>query len=227
LIGALAWPVFCLILLGVLFTPIRSFVGTLERFSLKTAGIQLEAEIAKDRVASALTEASRIKQSREGTAGSNGTGSSVERVVHKVVSPGAMRGLAGALILWVDDHPNNNVLERRALEALGVRFTNVTSNETARDVLKYSPSYNAIISDLSRDGDGCSNLTKPEECGKCKAFELLHWMTKAGTAHPPIIFYTSQDKALVCKSYAIEKGAFGLTGEPAQLLELVSRSTPP
>jgi DNA-binding response OmpR family regulator len=50
-------------------------------------------------------------------------------------------------------------------------------------------------------------------------------MAAKGVRHPPVIFYTSQDKVM-CRAYAMSLGAFGLIGEPAQLLELVTRAVP-
>jgi CheY-like chemotaxis protein len=194
-----------------------------EKLNLEAHGIKLNAEV-KQHVASALLGAYDQKEAREGPSAPRGTEAGIEKVVAKVASSESVQRLKGALLLWVDDHPENNVLERRALEALGVRFTNVTSNTTAQDVLTFSR-YDAVISDLSRDGDGCDKLTSPGECEKCQALRLLAWMKANPQPNQPgIIFYTSQDKAKICKAPVLQKGAFGLTGEPGELLDLVTRA---
>jgi len=52
-------------------------------------------------------------------------------------------------VLWVDDRPNNNIYERHAFEALGIRFTLALSTNEALDVLKNNR-FAAIISDMGR-----------------------------------------------------------------------------
>jgi CheY-like chemotaxis protein len=53
-----------------------------------------------------------------------------------VVNDAALdKGLAGKSILWVDDRPANNIYERQAMEALGIRFTISTSTEEALQML--------------------------------------------------------------------------------------------
>jgi len=42
-----------------------------------------------------------------------------------------VRQLNDVRLLWVDDRPENNVFERRALEALGIRITLSTTTEDA------------------------------------------------------------------------------------------------
>ncbi len=52
-------------------------------------------------------------------------------------------------ILWVDDRPDNNVYERRAFEAVGLRFTLATSTNDAIKALA-DQKFAAIISDMGR-----------------------------------------------------------------------------
>ena len=52
-------------------------------------------------------------------------------------------------ILWVDDHPENNIYERQAFEAMGLRFTLAESTNEAFEELDRSK-YAAIISDMER-----------------------------------------------------------------------------
>jgi CheY-like chemotaxis protein len=52
-------------------------------------------------------------------------------------------------LLWVDDRPENNANERRAFEAIGLRFTLALSTD---DALKYlgSTRFAAVLSDMGR-----------------------------------------------------------------------------
>ena len=64
----------------------------------------------------------------------------------------AVDGIANSSILWVDDRPENNVYERQALEALGIRFTISTSTEDALVKLRQR-TFDVIISDMGRPPD--------------------------------------------------------------------------
>lgn len=50
-------------------------------------------------------------------------------------------------VLWVDDRPNNNIYERRAFEAVGIRFTLAVSTADALQRLS-NEQFDAIISDI-------------------------------------------------------------------------------
>ena len=80
-------------------------------------------------------------------------------------------------VLWVDDHPSNNIHEMKALSALGFSFTKALSNQEAVAALK-SQHFDLIISDIGRDS-GESGLDILRE-----ARELV-----ADTA---VIFYVSK-----------------------------------
>jgi len=68
-----------------------------------------------------LTVAKQTKgQDRTGTEGLE-----IENLVRSVESAVALvqEGPAKPEVLWVDDRPNNNVYERKAMEAVGIHFT--------------------------------------------------------------------------------------------------------
>lgn len=129
-------------------------------------GVSLSVQ-AKEKAVSALADAYDKKQVREGSAaGSAGppTPASIQKTVDKIVTDQVARRLKSAAIL-----------ERGALEALGAHFTNVTSSETAKDVLRYSR-YNLVISDMSRADDRCATVASAGECAKCEPYRLLEWI---------------------------------------------------
>lgn len=56
-------------------------------------------------------------------------------------------------VLWVDDHPENNLHERQALETMGIVFSLALSTQEALELLKTNR-FSAIISDVRRkEGD--------------------------------------------------------------------------
>ncbi len=118
------------------------------------------------------------------------------------------RKLSEANILWVDDRPDNNVYERRALETLGIRFTLSLSTDDALDKLRHHPVfYQAIISDMGRPPDPQAGYT------------LLNCLQDEGF-HIPFIIYAGSNSS-EHKQMAKEKGAFGSTNNPQELFQMV------
>jgi CheY-like chemotaxis protein len=105
------------------------------------------------------------------------------------------RFLSGAEVLWVDDHPENNIPLRQVLTRYGVRVTSAASTAEALDRVK-KQDFDAIISDISRDdpkdSDGLAFLEKLRELG-------------GSLQNVPVIFYVSQKYAnAIPGSFAIE-----------------------
>lgn len=62
-------------------------------------------------------------------------------------------------VLWVDDHPENNLEERRFLEAQRIAVYTVTSTEDALKLLEmYRGRYGAVISDMGRGEESLAGL---------------------------------------------------------------------
>lgn len=112
-------------------------------------------------------------------------------------------------VLWVDDRPSNNIYERRTLEGLGIQFTISTSTDDALGKLMRHR-YDAIISDMGRPPDNQAGYTLLAEIRRLR-IEI------------PFIIYASSDRP-EHKAEAQERGAFGSTGTPFILFDLVKRS---
>lgn len=115
----------------------------------------------------------------------------------------ARTALEGARVLWVDDHPENNVWERRLLGAFGVDITTAESTRSALALVSAS-TFDLIFSDIDR-GDA------PDE----GVHRLPDIRREAPTT--PVIFYVGQVK----QSSGPPSGAFGITDDPGELLHLV------
>jgi CheY-like chemotaxis protein len=111
--------------------------------------------------------------------------------------------LEGARVLWIDDHPGNNLYERTALAAVGVTVDlAVSTGEAIHIASALSP--DVVISDIARDGDpvgGLAGLTTLRQRGL--------------TA--PFVFYTGK----VDPTKATPPGAFAITERPDSLLHYV------
>lgn len=110
-------------------------------------------------------------------------------------------------VLWVDDLPSNNVFERRTLERRGIRFAISTSTDDALGKLLRN-NYDAIISNMGRPPDSRAGYTL---LGEVKRLDI----------NIPFIIYSSSD-APEHKAEARARGAFGATGTPGILFNLVT-----
>jgi CheY-like chemotaxis protein len=105
-------------------------------------------------------------------------------------------------ILWLDDHPENNLNERRMFRQLNAEIDIAKSTEEALEILK-SSHYDLVISDMARGNEATAGLEFLEE------FRKRNKMT-------PVIFYVGV--------YEPGKGvpgqSFGITNRPDELLHL-------
>jgi CheY-like chemotaxis protein len=113
-------------------------------------------------------------------------------------------------ILWVDDRPENNTLERHALESLGLRFVLSTSTEDALERVK-TAAFDAIISDMGRPPDPRAGYT------------LLNRLRAAQHEVPFIIYAGSRAPQHVAE--AKRHGALGATDSPQELFDMVLAAT--
>ncbi|MCA1432802.1 TIR domain-containing protein [Bradyrhizobium sp. BRP20] len=112
-------------------------------------------------------------------------------------------------ILWVDDRPDNNVYERRALEAYNVEFELAESTGEALAKLK-NTQFDAIISDMGRPPDAQAGYT------------LLNSLRKSGNLTPFFIYAGSNSPEH--RRLALSKGAQGSTNRANILINDVLNS---
>jgi CheY-like chemotaxis protein len=114
--------------------------------------------------------------------------------------------LQDSRILWVDDRPSNNILQRNFLQSLGISVDCAQDNKTAYELLQLQElnetPYDLVISDYSRDNE-------PEESG----FKLLENM-REGHFKQQIIYFVGKDRTK-------PKNAFQLTTSSGDLLNFV------
>ena len=55
-------------------------------------------------------------------------------------------------MLWVDDRPGNNVIERQSMDPYNIQFELATTTDEALNKLR-GQRFDAIISDMGRPGD--------------------------------------------------------------------------
>lgn len=210
LVQALSWPLVVLFLLIYFGNPLKKFLSNIGEFTLKAGATGLEATAKRQQIeAAALLGAASVKptESLRGPRTSDVEKTrEIADVVSRNVRPQRIRRLSEASLLWVDDIPDNNRYERKALEALGLRFTISTSTDEALEKLRMKK-YDAIISDMGRPPDMQAGYT------------LLKATRDQGDT-TPFIIYASSDLP-EHKAEARRRGAFGNTNDPQELFELV------
>jgi CheY-like chemotaxis protein len=111
--------------------------------------------------------------------------------------------LEGARVMWVDDHPSNNLYERTALAAVGVSVDLALSTSEALHVAS-ALRPDVVISDIDRDGNPVAGL------------EGLGALRKRGLS-APFVFYTGK----VDTKKPTPPGAFAITDRPDSLLHYI------
>lgn len=128
------------------------------------------------------------------------------RSVEKAVDL-ARESSANPVVLWVDDNPDNNRYERKAMEAVGIQF--VLSKTTTDALEKLSGQiFAAVISDMGRRE------------GAREGYVLLDAMRSRGDA-TPLFFYASSN-APAHKQETYQHGGQGCTNDGQELFEMVT-----
>jgi CheY-like chemotaxis protein len=211
LIQALSWPLIVLFILLYLGEPLKKFLKDIGEFTFKAGASGIEATAKRQQIeAAALLGAAAANKSTdsqgEAKVPDEQKARDIANVVSQAVKPGTFQRLAEAPVLWVDDRPSNNLYERKALEALGLRFTISTSTEDALEKTRLNK-YAVIISDMGRPPDTQAGYT------------LLEAKQKLGDTTPFIIYAGSNLPEH--KAEARRRGATGSTNDPQELFQLV------
>ncbi len=114
-------------------------------------------------------------------------------------------------ILWVDDRPDNNIYERKAMEAMGLEFTLALSTDEALQIHS-SKRFAAIISDMGRKE------------GPREGYALLE-AVRAKDKSTPFFIYAGSNAPQHRREAAL-RGAQGSTNIAGDLIEMVTRALP-
>lgn len=202
LLGVLVWPAVVLFFIVWFRRGLADFLSNLAEFSFKVPGV--EATAKRQEAAVALGAAVAARTPGDGTPGPT---ADPREIAEALPSPRDQRRLQGSRVLWVDDRPGNNILERQTLEALGIQIDLSTSTDDALEKIRRR-SYDLIISDMGRPPDARAGYT------------LLDKLREAGNRTPYVIYASSRAPEHVRE--AREHGAIGSTNRPQELVEMVT-----
>ncbi|MBY5921638.1 winged helix-turn-helix domain-containing protein [Ferrimonas balearica] len=116
-----------------------------------------------------------------------------------------------ARILWVDDHPDNNLSERRALQRQRVAVYTTTSSHEAIMLLDLYH-YDLIISDMGRAGDPLAGL------------KLVKTLRESGDDTPYLLYTIMPSDAM--SEQALAHGAQSVAVDSSLLFQQVAKHIP-
>jgi CheY-like chemotaxis protein len=191
ILPALLWFLFVATLFGLFYRPLRDeLLPNLTGF--KAGGVELS--FVRESINAAIELAEKSPQWKV-----NISSEDKERALRR-----AKRHLAifhGVQILWVDDHPENNLNERRMFRQLEVKVDVAESTDEALVMIRRGD-YDLVLSDMSRGNDTTAGLEFLERLRQNKA--------------TPVIFYVG----VFDPTKGVPAKAFGITNRPDELLHL-------
>lgn len=176
---------------------------------------QLTVQQLERLIASAVSLAAASEKDKAPAARFDEFSSTVQTVAGKVLagfqaSEGASKDTTkdwNSQILWVDDRPENNEYERRAMESMGLQFTLARSTDEAMRILS-AHRFAAVISDMGRQE------------GPREGYRLLD-LIREGDKRTPFFIYAGSN-ASQHRQEAIRRGAQCSTNAPTELISLVT-----
>ncbi|MEW1805488.1 response regulator [Pseudarthrobacter sp. NPDC080039] len=203
LLSAVLWPA---IVVGtaIKFGPVlvRKFVDS-DSVTIKAAGIEASFQKGQVEMAAALGAAANAKRAGEDSVDAKAIAADIEEALPDAE---AFARITRSAVLWVDDRPEGNLYERKALEAMGVRVELARSTSEALQQAKHR-AYDLIISDMGRPGDPLAGYT------------LLTELRRSDSDTPYLIYTGSRTDEHARE--AIERGALGSTNSPQELIRMV------
>ncbi|WP_336650376.1 response regulator [Kocuria rosea] len=203
LLDSILWPAFWLFL-ALYFGP--RLLELLDSFDIDTPAGKFSIKLRQLEVAAALGAADAQK--------AKSTNDSPSRIGH--VASTALRSMQEfqarrrprqTILLWVDDHPENNLYERQAFEALGLRVEIARSTDEALSLMRRKI-FALIISDMGRGTDRTAGYT------------LLARVRELGSNVPFLIYAGERTPEHIAE--AGRRGAQGSTNSPSELMQMVT-----
>jgi CheY-like chemotaxis protein len=212
LLGAVCWPLIILFVVVYFGTHLRQFIKQASErpadYSLKAGPTGFEATASfKSGYWLGSAEARRGEAPK---LDADLAAAEAAQVANRALEARKGRGLAKTRVLWVDDTPENNVYERRSMEALGIEFELSLDTDDAIEKLTVND-YDLVISDMGRPS------------GQRAGYKLLERIRRELKSDIPFVVYSGSNRP-EHRAEARQKGAVGSTNSPQELFQLVTSS---
>lgn len=206
----LVWFALVAFVVWKLLPTIRTIVAS-RGFTIKAGGAEISVQQASDTLAHGVDDLreqlSALKAQVEAGAGAQPAGAAASPIAAGV--PQLRR------VLWIDDHPENNVYEIQALHRKDVAVDQVTSTADGLNaVLHATLPYDVVITDIGRKENG---EDRPQA-----GLEFIQRMRQADSK-TPIFVYASAAAVGRLSEQITAAGASGATSSATELLEMLGR----
>jgi CheY-like chemotaxis protein len=222
-VGDVLWPLIAAAVLIFLLPAVRKVMESRE-FSIDVLGVKLSAQAASDQLARQIEDLqtrvieleaapaeTRIGRQHQERLGFEEAVVNAEPATERISSGSQRRR-----ILWVDDKPENNAYEMRALAERGWEVIVSRDTEGGRRRFRDSGPFDAVISDLGRDEHGRFD----SDAG----LKLLMDIRSVDQA-VPFLIYTSAQTSMTRGRELTEAGATAVTASPVELQSILAAST--
>jgi CheY-like chemotaxis protein len=212
-IASILWPLIVLFIIWRFWPVLKSVVES-RSFTVEILGVKLSVEDATKKLQSQIedlqNEFLKLKAGRGGGF----------RTMQLIADDADARAPIGGghtapqakRILWVDDHPENNVFEAAKLRRDGFIIDQVLSTDEALGELGSRP-YQLVISDMGRSTEGGKERSDA-------GLQLLKLMKEQGIL-VPVVLFTSATAATRYRLRALTSGAKAIISSPLELFEAV------
>jgi CheY-like chemotaxis protein len=204
LILGLVWPVLIAVVVLALYPTIRRLMES-RGFAVKVGMAEITVQQASDQLSAQVDDIrEQVAALKERLDAAPGVASGPPSVPHD----------APRSILWVDDHPENNVYEIASLQGRGLDVVHARSTAEAASALASSGQFGAIISDMGRAEDGRFEADA--------GLSLIRVVRDQGL-ESPVLIYSSAPTIARTREQALQAGAAGATASATELMQMLSR----
>jgi CheY-like chemotaxis protein len=164
LLVGLAWPATLLILIYMAvqhtnMNAIQTFVSSLMRdkqsVEISAGKDGLTFKLVAQQVQHGLSQQLSTKPGEANTAAQRGpTSPEVKNATSRLMSQNLQPPEARMKVLWVDDHPQNNIGLQYAFQTLGMIVVCIDSDAGISASFATAGRFDVVITDIARDGDG-------------------------------------------------------------------------
>lgn len=160
----------------LIMVPLLAFLIPWHRLTtFKAAGVEL------------VLESPSVRGAIEGIKMSSGESRSIRRTLYELRN--AIEDSRGSRVLWIDDHPDEILGERRILRALDIQVVSAKTSNSAREILAEDDDFDLIISDMQRKSEPESQF------GRYGGIEYIKEIRQSSgdlvVKNLPVIFYTA------------------------------------
>jgi len=160
----------------LIMVPLLAFIVPWHRITtFKAAGVEL------------TLESPSVRGAIEGIEMSSRDRRSIRRTLYDLRY--AIDDSHGSRVLWIDDHPEKILGERRILRSLGIQVVSAITSDSARGVLDEDDDFDLVISDIQREGEPKSQFSR------YGGIELIKEIRQSNDdpviKNIPVIFYTA------------------------------------